>query len=750
MKRTAGTLVLAVALLAGGAGAETLYHQDGITLEGTVQMVTRTASTCQVLAERHSAEVYERIKANHGQPLHVWQLNFAARNDSGKQLENLMASFTIAAEAPPCTSWSGPLDNYAKPVQWANSFQVLQKPDGMEPGEEMGDTMFVLAFQDHRPEFESWNVEYQFADEAGREAEPALEAPAFIVVTVPAHANVSLLNTPQRYRRRMPLEPGRYQVEVSAPGFAPQRVWVTHQQTRPHRIELERLPGENESLAVPAPNAAPAAELPPDIPENLHLQQAAQNAQLPQDIQVDRFMLRAEQAMERTEYDGARSALESVLKLEGRGARLPGDFHFLRARLSFQDGLYAQSLESLERYLVLAARGSERYREALELLDQAESLAFSDARTCLGKPDGSQCWMEVSNLADCHVWNFNLKEGSAVSWSGECADGTAHGEGTLSWEWPDRERSGTGTLLEGRKRGLWSERYADGTVALGAYSAAGRHGQWFLELANGASATGTYEHGSTGQDWSEREPIEIEGEYKAWWTGHGPYVDDRKHGYWSWVGSGWFEGDEREGPYVNGQPHGLWLYRDSGLAYPPEEGWILKGPYVDGKKHGIWTEYDDEGPYVEGKRHGRWVERWVDRLGYGEDDSTVESGEYADGERQGTWTGHYTNGGASWTFTYVNGERHGPAEWRGKRGIFAGDLDKGSYENGKRHGPWYEQDYDDHRNRYRAWEGEYVNGERHGEWVLRSGRRIGPGSGSIECRRTYDNGTVIRCRGRCC
>ena len=44
-------------------------------------------------------------------------------------------------------------------------------------------------------------------------------------------------------------------------------------------------------------------------------------------------------------------------------------------------------------------------------------------------------------------------------------------------------------MLEGRKGGLWSERYADGTVALGAYTVAGRHGQWFLELANGASAT---------------------------------------------------------------------------------------------------------------------------------------------------------------------------------------------------------------------------------------------------------------------
>ena len=81
MRRTTGTLALAAALLAGGAGAETLYQQDGITLKG----------------DGADGDA-------HGQPLHVWQLNFAARNDSGRQLKHLTARFSIAAEAPPCTS----------------------------------------------------------------------------------------------------------------------------------------------------------------------------------------------------------------------------------------------------------------------------------------------------------------------------------------------------------------------------------------------------------------------------------------------------------------------------------------------------------------------------------------------------------------------------------------------------------------------------------------------------------------------
>ena len=49
---------------------ETLYERDGITLDGTVRMVTRGAGVCQVLEDRESPTGYEEMKANHGQLLH--------------------------------------------------------------------------------------------------------------------------------------------------------------------------------------------------------------------------------------------------------------------------------------------------------------------------------------------------------------------------------------------------------------------------------------------------------------------------------------------------------------------------------------------------------------------------------------------------------------------------------------------------------------------------------------------------------
>ena len=157
--RTLTVLLAAVVSVQG----ETLYQQDGITLEGTVRMVTRGAGVCQVLAENHPPDVYEGMKANHGQPLDVWQLDFAARNGSGRRLAYLTAHLKIESEWPPCTNWTGPEGRYAKKPQWAGSFETLQRVSGMEPGEQVSDTVYVLAFHSQAPKFERGHVDYRFA-----------------------------------------------------------------------------------------------------------------------------------------------------------------------------------------------------------------------------------------------------------------------------------------------------------------------------------------------------------------------------------------------------------------------------------------------------------------------------------------------------------------------------------------------------------------------------------------------------------
>ena len=124
-------MALMVLVMATDAQAETLYDREGIQLQGTARIVTYEAGVCRVLEESETKAAYEKTKANHGQPLHVWQLNFSAYNGTGKALSFLAAHFKIESEWPPCTNWSGPEGSYAKPVEWAGSFQVLQKPYGI-------------------------------------------------------------------------------------------------------------------------------------------------------------------------------------------------------------------------------------------------------------------------------------------------------------------------------------------------------------------------------------------------------------------------------------------------------------------------------------------------------------------------------------------------------------------------------------------------------------------------------------------
>ena len=53
-------------------------------MSGSVRMVARGVGRCQVQAGSHSEEGYERIKANHGQPLDVWRLDYSVYNGLGE------------------------------------------------------------------------------------------------------------------------------------------------------------------------------------------------------------------------------------------------------------------------------------------------------------------------------------------------------------------------------------------------------------------------------------------------------------------------------------------------------------------------------------------------------------------------------------------------------------------------------------------------------------------------------------------
>lgn len=55
---------------------------------------------------------------------------------------------------------------------------------------------------------------------------PTIHTYALDIATTPENAKIRILNIPDRYKPGIQLEPGRYHIEVSAPGFDTQRNWI--------------------------------------------------------------------------------------------------------------------------------------------------------------------------------------------------------------------------------------------------------------------------------------------------------------------------------------------------------------------------------------------------------------------------------------------------------------------------------------------------------------------------------------------
>ena len=177
--RWAMAMAVMVLAMPEPAFGQRLLETDGIELRGTVRIVTYAASLCNVLEASHTEEEYERIKANHGQPLDVWQLDFSVYNGSGKWLDHLIALYSIESKWPDCTNWSGdgpgggPSGTYSGPVQWTGTAGHIQETgrNVVAPGATLTATTFILVFhEDPPPQFADWSVNFRFGASASAPA----------------------------------------------------------------------------------------------------------------------------------------------------------------------------------------------------------------------------------------------------------------------------------------------------------------------------------------------------------------------------------------------------------------------------------------------------------------------------------------------------------------------------------------------------------------------------------------------------
>ena len=424
--RMTGWIATTVLLAMIPALAETFHSRDGVVFEGTLRKVVPQAAVCNVLEQYHPPDVYERLKPNQGQPLDLWQVDFAVRNESGRRIEHLRASGWVRAEHPPCTNWSGegpgggpvlPQPSLIVPTMWSDYFQMLQRADGMRPGEQERRSIYLVVFGEHQPRFGEWDIDYLFAADIDDASERA---------------------------------------------------------------------GTAEIVRGPNKAAGPAFELPPEI-------------------QVDRYLLQAEQAVREGDAAGVRAAMERLEAL-GRehGLEPTPEDHFRYAQAWAAAGEAERVMEAVVRYLRLEGREAEHYIEALELLNRAESgklLPAGVEPSCEGQAEGAECWKELASHPGCHVWDNHYYGDQTVTWTGGCAGGLASGTGNLKWVRGDDENEHRGMLREGKHHGLWVERYASGTVQEGPYVNGKRHGDWVLRSASGNVFEGPFVDGKRHGRW---------------------------------------------------------------------------------------------------------------------------------------------------------------------------------------------------------------------------------------------------------
>ena len=523
-----GWIAAAALLVAAPASAEILYSKDGVVFEGTLRKVVSQAGVCNVLEGHNTAAVYEQLKANQGQPLDLWRVDFSVRNESGRPLEFLRAAGWVRAEHPPCTNWSGPEtppDAWLR-VEWGDYYELLQMPSGMQPEQETANALYLMVFHEHQPRFGEWDIDYRFAaaSPAAGESGGGDQRAGGERAAAPAGAS----QLPPDIQADLYL---RQAVQAVGEGDAASaRAAMERLETLQREHELEPAPADHYRYA----QAWAAAGEP---------ERAMESA-------VRYLQLQGREAEHYAE------ALDLVSRAEsGNAGRPAGD--------------------------TAANAGGAR-------ADPPRS-GFSADQTCAGKAKGSECWMELESHPSCYVWNHSLWPGeTATTWTAGCSGGLASGSGTLKWvndrgEW---ESSGTlrdgkhnghwvsgsseGSYVDGKKNGHWVEPWGDESGREGPYVDGKEHGHWVIRLSNGRVEEGPFVDGKQHGHWVERS---ADGS-----VGGGAYVNDRKHGHWVERGEEW----DSEGSYVNGDPQGHWV-----TTYAETGTW--EGPMVDGQHHGTWV-----------------------------------------------------------------------------------------------------------------------------------------------------------------
>ena len=174
---------------------------------------------------------------------------------------------------------------------------------------------------------------------------------------------------------------------------------------------------------------------------------AAAAAQLPPDIQADRYLRQAEQAVRDGDAASARAAMERLVSLEQEHGLEPSpEDHYRYAQAWEAAGAPQRALASAVRYLQLRGREAEHYTEALDLMNRAESGKVAAATGARGQAESSQGRRNRRGRRS--------KAGRLGSAPGRLAPGSRKGP-RAGWSWPTSRNATSGIpTTSGRDRGM--------------------------------------------------------------------------------------------------------------------------------------------------------------------------------------------------------------------------------------------------------------------------------------------------------
>ncbi len=129
----------------------------------------------------------------------------------------------------------------------------------------------------------------------------------------------------------------------------------------------------------------------------------------------------------------------------------------------------------------------------------------------------------ITDAKGCKVANLAPKEGERVTWSGECKNGLANGEGTLTWfESGVKTEVYDGMMIDGYAEGLGKLRSA-GSTYVGEFKKSRQHGRGRYEDADGSWYSGEW---SEGLPHGRGQMLTPEGQLlKGYWN-KGEYEDE--------------------------------------------------------------------------------------------------------------------------------------------------------------------------------------------------------------------------------